>query len=165
MNFGVHCPASSNTFCVIVFSPELICRHCSSVSWKRFNTVSIALNRRPRVASSIAARGSCRSSSLICRASVFRRFGAGFRFLALILESKRENHAKSPLFLGLFDGWRGDRRPVAQGDYILDDAVRDLVGVTLALFGWLNHAASLPRRGCRAEKKIESSPLPRRGTR
>ena len=66
---------------------------------------------------------------------------------------------KLPLFLRLFD-WRGDNGFVAQCDYILHDAVGDLDGIALAFFGWFNHAASLPRRGGRAEKKIESSPLP-----
>lgn len=61
---------------------------------------------------------------------------------------------KSPLFLGLLDG-RRDNGPVAQSDHVLNDAVRDLVGIPLALFLWLYHAESLPRREGLAETKLK----------
>ena len=52
---------------------------------------------------------------------------------------------------------------VAQGNHVMHDAVRDLDGISLALFGWFNHAASLPCRGGRAKNTFQSSPLPKNG--
>jgi len=61
---------------------------------------------------------------------------------------------KLPLFLRFFDG-RGNNGSVAQGDHVLHDAVGDLDGIALALFGWFNHAASLTCRGRRAKRKFK----------
>jgi hypothetical protein len=67
---------------------------------------------------------------------------------------------KLPLFLGLFEG-RGDNGLVAQGCHGLHDAVRDLDGIPLSLFGGFNHhCRHNTMAGCLAEIKFQSSPLP-----